>query len=76
MMGLQAMVLQNVRRRILLLPAWPAGWDVRFKLHAPFETTVEGVYRNGALEHLQVRPAGRAKDVVRTDLRKGTARQE
>ena len=69
MMGLQAMVLQPVGRKILLLPAWPKGWDVAFKLHAPHETTVEGVYRGGKMVTLKVAPPERAKDVVRMDLR-------
>ena len=64
MMGLQAMALQSDGRRILLLPAWPRGWDVHFKLHAPYRTTVECAYRNGKVEHLKTTPPGRAKDVV------------
>jgi hypothetical protein len=64
MMGLQAMLLQHDGRKIVLFPAWPKGWDVEFKLHAPYQTTVEGVYRGGRLESLKVRPEPRAKDVV------------
>ena len=65
MMGLQAMVLQPVGRKILLLPAWPKGWNVHFKLHAPRRTTVECVYRNGKVERLTVTPPERGKDIVR-----------
>ena len=50
-------------RKILLLPAWPRDWDVHFKLHAPYQTTVEGVVKGGKLEKLVVLPAERAKDV-------------
>src|SRR5258707_7493401 len=25
-----------------LLPAWPDNWDADFKLHAPFNTTIQG----------------------------------
>ncbi|MGB2820303.1 MAG: DUF5703 domain-containing protein [Phycisphaerae bacterium] len=69
MMGLQAMALQPVGRKILLLPAWPKAWDVHFKLHAPYRTTVECVYRGGKVERLNVTPPERAKDVVRPALR-------
>merc|ERR1712185_822923 len=33
---LHSMLLQHNRKgEILLFPAWPAGWEVSFKLHAP-----------------------------------------
>jgi hypothetical protein len=67
MMGLQAMVLQFDGRKIYVLPAWPKKWDVEFKLHAPYGTTVEGVYRGGKLESLRVTPESRMKDVVRCE---------
>jgi hypothetical protein len=63
MNGLQAMLMQSVDRRILLLPAWPREWNASFKLHAPFNTTVEGVVRGGKIEGLKVVPAERFKDV-------------
>jgi len=65
MTALQRMLLQAKGWRILLLPAWPKEWDVEFKLHAPLNTTVEGVYREGKLRQLKVTPQSRAKDVVR-----------
>lgn len=40
--GLQEMLMQTNGREILLLPAWPKDWEADFKLHAPYETTVEG----------------------------------
>ena len=64
MTALQRMVIQSEGRKILLLPAWPKEWDVEFKLHAPLNTTVEGVYRDGELSRLKVTPRSRAKDVV------------
>ena len=63
MKAFQSMLLQTDGRRILLLPAWPAHWDVEFKLHAPFRTVVEGSYREGLLRSLRVTPASRRKDV-------------
>jgi hypothetical protein len=66
--ALQAMALQTDGRKIYLLPAWPNGWDVHFKLHAPYRTTVECVYRNGDVEKLLVAPQQREKDVVTTEV--------
>lgn len=66
-MALQTMLLQAEAKRILLFPAWPKGWDVEFKLHAPFNTTVEGVYHAGQLGRLKVTPDSRQTDVVKMD---------
>jgi hypothetical protein len=63
LMTLQAMLLQADGRKILIFPAWPKEWDVEFKLHAPFNTTVEGVCRSGNLERLTVAPPERQQDV-------------
>lgn len=63
----QTMLLQADGGRILLFPAWPRDWDVSFKLHAPENTTVEGVYRGGKLEALTVTPEARRADVVVMD---------
>jgi hypothetical protein len=62
--GLQQMLLQVDGRKLLLLPAWPAGWDADFKLHAPYRTTIEGKVRNGRLTELVVTPAARRADVI------------
>ena len=62
-MALQAMLMQADGREIVLFPAWPREWDVEFKLHAPLNTTVEGVYRSGKLKSLKVTPEFRRKDV-------------
>ena len=61
--AVQAMLLQSDGRKIYLLPAWPQGWDCEFRLHAPHQTVVEGKIRNGKLEHWQVTPESRRKDV-------------
>lgn len=63
MIGLQEMLMQCFGRQILLLPAWPAEWDVEFKLHAHFNTVVEGRYVAGKLEY-SVTPSERAADVI------------
>lgn len=74
MKALQAMALQADPRlsggeggKIYLLPAWPQDWDVHFKLHAPYQTTVECLYREGRIEQLTVTPPDRRRDVVLPD---------
>lgn len=64
MRALQAMLLQEDGRKILLLPAWPKSWDVDFTLHAAQQTTVACRFRAGKIERLVVTPAARAKDIV------------
>ncbi|QDH79010.1 hypothetical protein FKX85_08160 [Echinicola soli] len=64
MIGMQEMLLQTDDKKIYLFPAWPKDWDVRFKLHAPYQTTVEGIVENGELKELTVLPAERKADVV------------
>ena len=64
MTGLEFMLLQTDGDKMLLFPAWPKEWNVDFKLHAPRNTLVEGVYRDGKLEKLRVTPASRRADVV------------
>lgn len=64
MLGLQEMLMQTLGDQILLFPAWPEEWDVDFKLHAPGNTTIEGVFNNGKLIELKVKPESRQKDVI------------
>jgi alpha-L-fucosidase 2 len=64
MMTLQSMLLQADGRKIYLFPAWPKDWDVSFKLHAPYNTTVEGELRDGSVTALAVTPKSRAGDVI------------
>ncbi|UGU15753.1 DUF5703 domain-containing protein [Sinomicrobium kalidii] len=64
MIGMQEMLLQAVDKKIYLFPAWPAGWDVHFKLHAPGNTTVEAKLINGELKMLNVIPKQRENDVI------------
>jgi len=64
MIGLQEMLLQTNDKKIYLCPAWPKDWDVHFKLHAPYQTTVEAIIKNGMVESLIVTPKEREKDVV------------
>jgi alpha-L-fucosidase 2 len=64
MMTLQLMLLQSDGKRIQLLPAWPKDWTADFKLHAPYQTTIEGHVEAGKVTRLVVTPKDRAKDVV------------
>ncbi|SHF30545.1 hypothetical protein SAMN05444405_10715 [Bacteroides luti] len=64
MIGLQEMLMQTNGEQILLFPAWPAEWNVHFKMHAPKNTTVEAELKDGKVTSLQVYPAERMKDVV------------
>lgn len=64
MIGLQEMLLQTDDKKIYLFAAWPKTWNVHFKLHAPYNTTVEGTVKNGKVESLKVLPESRMKDVV------------
>ncbi len=64
MRATQAMLLQSEGDKIFLLPAWPAEWDVDFKLHAPHRTTVAATVRAGRLVALHVTPESRRRDIV------------
>ncbi|MBP6432718.1 MAG: hypothetical protein KA319_13210 [Ferruginibacter sp.] len=64
MIGLQEMLLQTDGKKIMLFPAWQKNTDIHFKLHAPYNTTVEAELKNGELINLKVLPASRLKDVV------------
>ena len=61
---LQLMLLQFDGDQIRLIPAWPTSWKANFKLHAPKNTTIEGIVENGEVKNLKVTPASRAKDVI------------
>ena len=67
MVGMQEMLLApepGPNGKLHLFPAWPKDWDVDFKLHAPGQTIVEGVFKGGKIESLKVTPESRAKDIV------------
>ena len=62
--ALQTMLVQADGRTIRLFPAWPKAWDIDFKLHAPFKTTIRGTMRDGQLLTLEVDPPERRQDVT------------
>lgn len=65
MAALQAMILQTEGDAIHLLPAWPADWNVSFRLHAPRRTVIEGRAEGSRLVRLEVHPPERRKDLVK-----------
>ncbi len=64
MIGLQEMLIQTDGKKILLFPAWPKDWNVSFKLHAPYNTTIEGVLKEGKLQYLEILPVSRKSDLL------------
>jgi len=47
---------------VMLLPAWPCSWDVRFKIHASKKTTITGELLGGQIS-FAVDPPSRKADV-------------
>jgi alpha-L-fucosidase 2 len=68
---LQYMLMQTDGKKIILLPAWPKDWNASFKLHAPYQTTVEGRVVNGEVVDLKVTPKSRRKDVIIIKAKQG-----
>lgn len=64
MTALQAMILQCDGDKIYLMPAWSKDWNVNFKLHAPKNTVISGVWQDGKMTNLTVEPKEREKDVI------------
>ena len=64
MIAAQEMLMQTSDSTIYLFPAWPKDWDVHFKLHAPYNTTVEVSMKKGKIELMKVIPQSREKDVT------------
>lgn len=59
MIALQEMLLQEVGDTLYLFPAWPRDWDIRFKLHASGNTTVEAELRDGKVTQVKITPERR-----------------
>ena len=62
--ALQRMLVQEAPGKILLLPAWPAEWDVDFKLHLSGGAVISGRVRDGALQDWEIHPRARRHEVV------------
>ncbi|NOQ96851.1 MAG: hypothetical protein GQ561_01675 [Calditrichae bacterium] len=66
MKAFQSLLMQAdpYSRKIYLFPAWPEEWNAEFKLHAPYNTTIEGQFKDGKIEVLNVTPSSRKEDVI------------
>jgi hypothetical protein len=64
MSGLQYMLLQCNGSEIRPLPAWPASWNVDFKLSAPSNTSVRLVLQGGVVTQVTISPPARTNDLV------------
>ena len=64
MIALQKMLMQTEGKKIFLFPAWPKEWNVRFKLHAPYNTVVEGELCDGVVKHITTTPPERIDDLT------------
>ncbi len=62
--ALQKMIMVCDGTNIMLLPAWPAGWNAIFNLNAPYNTTVQGTITNGVVTNLTVTPSSRLANVI------------
>ena len=66
--GLNYMLMSTVddaKGSVLLFPTWPSAmWNVRFKMHAPRNTTIEASCQDGKLEYLVVTPPERKADIT------------
>lgn len=62
--ALQRMLVQETPDKIVLLPAWPAAWDVDFKLHLARGAVVSGTVKDGQLTSWEIEPRSHRKDVA------------
>ncbi len=62
--ALQRMLAQEGQGKIYLLPAWPAEWDVDFKLHLQRGVVLTGTVKDGKLVTWDIKPKARKADVV------------
>jgi len=62
--ALQNMLIQQTGDSILLMPAWPEGWNCKFKVNAYGNTTLEGEIVNGKVKKLKVVPSERRGDMI------------
>ena len=68
--------LDDALQRVILFPAWPADWDVEFRLHAPRNTTIEAACINGTLTKLVVEPSPRRVDVIVRNCRQAREKEQ
>lgn len=64
MIALQSMLLKANGNELHILPAWPADWDVEFKLRAPGGVLVTGSVKKGRLASLEITPENNGLQVI------------
>ena len=62
--ALQRMIVQEGAGKIRLLPAWPAQWNLDFKLHLEHGAIVTGTVKDGKLMAWDIEPKSRKADVT------------
>jgi len=62
--ALQRMLVQEANGKILLLPAWPANWDVDFRQHLTGGAVISGIVKDGELVSWDIDPVSRRNDVI------------
>ena len=58
MLTLQHMLIHTERNEVMLFPAWPEDWDVKFKVHIPNKKIIQGSYKQGEGVKLITKPTG------------------
>ncbi len=56
-------VLRCRADNLYLMSAWPLAWDVKFRLNAFRNTTVECIFQDGEIKALGITPDSRKSDV-------------
>tara|TARA_B110000977_G_C10855911_1_gene407705 strand:- start:203 stop:433 length:231 start_codon:yes stop_codon:yes gene_type:complete len=57
--------IDDVEKKMVIFPTFPTDrWNVRFKMHAPRNTTIEASCQGGKLEYLRVTPSARRADIT------------
>lgn len=61
---IQTMLVQAESNDIYLVPAWPAEWNVKFKLHVPGDKQVEGEWKNGEMVSVKKHPESSNTNII------------
>ena len=63
MIALQTMLVRYEGRRIILFPTWPDEWDVKFRVHLPYQTVLQGELEDGEVVSMKATPSDRLEDI-------------
>lgn len=61
---IQTMLMQTENNDVYLVPAWPAEWNVKFRLHVPGNKQVEGEWRNGKMIGVKKYPESSDTNII------------